>query len=342
VQYSLRPSEYVGAIASDSEYAGRSNRVVGGDISMRLSANQRLDGFVLGSSTRVDDAESQRGTGATLGYNYNTRSMSASGAVEHYSRTFQMDTAFLNRVGISSGWFYADHSFYPGKGRFSWVRRISPFAFTQGGIDRVAGGRDFMEVAGARFNFTRLGFLRVDRTWGFEPWAGRRFPRGTLRSWGNVQLYRWLKLDGRFEAGRAVFYDVSDPFEGRRRRVNAGVVLQPNGRFAQSVSFDQVTFDRRSTGQQVYKVNILNTKTTFQFTREFFLRGIAQYDSSRHRVLLDSLLSYEMRPGSVFYVGYGSLIERREYRADAWVLGEGSFRESQRGLFTKVSYLLRL
>ncbi|MEQ1907406.1 MAG: DUF5916 domain-containing protein [Vicinamibacterales bacterium] len=341
-QYSLRASEYVGAIVTDSEFAGRSNRVAGMDLSTRVSTTQRLDAFVLASSTRPADSSAERGVGATLSYNYNTRAMSASGSVEHYSRTFQMDTAFLNRVGITSGWLYGDHNFYPGKGRFAWVRRVTPFNFIQGGEDRIAGGRDLIEVAGARFNFTRLGFLRVDHMWGFEPWAGQRFDRRALRAWGNVQLYRWLKLDGRFENGLAVFYDPTSPFQGQRRRLNGGLVLQPNGRFSQSVSFDHVTFDRKDTGQPVYRVDIINTKTTYQFTRELFLRGIAQYDSSRHRILTDTLLSYELRPGSVTYLGYGSLIEQRGYRDDAWVLGEGKLRESQRGFFAKVSYLLRL
>ena len=89
-------------------------------------------------------------------------------------------------------------------------------------------------------------------------------------------------------------------------------------------------------------MDIVNTKTTYQFTREFFLRGIVQYDSSRHRVLTDTLASYEVRPGSVFYVGYGSLIERRAYRDGTWTTGEGEFAESQRGFFAKVSYLFRL
>ncbi len=342
-QYSIRPSEYVGAIVTDTEFAGRSNRVAGADLSTRLTATQRLDAFVLGSSTTDSATGPQRGIGATVGYNYNTRAMSVSGAAEHYSTTFQMDTAFLNRVGISSGWLYSDRNFYPGTGRFAWVKRITPFTFTQGGMDRVAGGRDLIEVAGSRFNFTRLGFLRVDRSWGFEPWTGRRFPRGNLRTWGNVQLYRWLKLEGRYEDGKAVYYDPTDPFEGHRRRINGGFVLQPNGRLAETVSFDHVTFVRRSSGAQVYRVDIINTKTTYQFTREFFARAIVQYDSSRNRVLTDSLLSYELRPGSVFYVGYGSLIERREFHDDgSWVLGEGKFRESQRGLFAKVSYLVRM
>lgn len=342
VQYSLRPSEYVGGIATDTEFAGRSNRVGGADFSTRLSATQRLEGFVLGSSTHDRDTARTQGVGATVGYNYNTRAMSASGSFEHYSRNFQMDTAVLNRVGITSGWAYADHNFYPRGSRVSWIRRITPFAFTQGGVDRVAGGRDWIAVSGARMNFTRLGFLRIDRTWGFEPWAGQRFGRGAFRGWGNVQIYRWLKLDGRIEGGRATFYDPVNPFEGTRRRLNGGIVFQPNGRLSQTVSVDQVTFDNRATGDRVYTVNIVNTKTVWQFTREFLLRGIVQYDSSRHRVLTDLLASYELRPGSVFYAGYGSLIEQRAFDDRAWVLGQGSYRESQRGFFAKVSYLFRL
>jgi hypothetical protein len=316
--------------------------VAGADISTRLSTTQRLDGFFLASSTRASDATTTHGVGATLIYNYNTRAMSASGSLEHYSQTFQMDTAFLNRVGFSSGWAYVDRNFYPGKVRFGWVRRITPFFFTQGGMDRVSGGHDLIRVAGARLNFTRLGFLRVDHTWGYEPWVGRRFDRGAFRTWGNVQIYRWLKLDARYESGLATFYDTVNPYQGQRQRVNGGIVFQPNGRFAQSISFDRVNFDHRDTGERAYSVKIINTKTTYQFTRELFLRGIAQYDSSRSRVLTDLLLSYELNPGSVFYLGYGSLIEQRGYRDDTWYLGEGRFRESQRGFFAKVSYLVRL
>ncbi len=341
-QVSLRPSEYVGAIVTDSEFAGRSNRVAGMDLSTRVSTTQRFDAFVLASSTRPSDGPSSRGLAANVMYNYSTRAMSASGSIEHYDRGFQMDTAFLNRVGFTSAWGYVDHNFYPVSPRVAWIRRITPFVFTQGGMDRVAGGHDLIQVGGARFNFTRLGFLRVDVTRGHEPWLHQRFDRGALRAWGNVQLFRWVKFDGRFERGLATYYDDVNPFQGRRQRVNGGVVLQPNGRFSQSISFDQVTFDRRDTGDRVYRVRILNTKTTYQFTRELFLRGIIQYDSSRSRVLTDTLLSYEMNPGSVFYLGYGSLIEQRDYRDDGWVLGTGRYRESQRGLFAKVSYLVRL
>jgi hypothetical protein len=58
-------------------------------------------------------------------------------------------------------------------------------------------------------------------------------------------------------------------------------------------------------------------------------------------VLTDFLASYELRPGTVAYVGYGSLIERRDFIDGQWTLGVGDYKTSQRGLFFKASYLHR-
>ena len=264
------------------------------------------------------------------------------GSGEHYDPDFEMATAFINRVGITSGWAFVNRSFYPDKEKYPWIRRLSLLSFTQGGRDRLAGrGNDLLEVAGMRFNFTRQGFLRVDQSFGFEHWQGQHFDRGRLRAFGNVQLFRWLFLDGNVSGGRAVFYDPVDPFQGRSRTFSGTLRLQPNGRLMQSMGYNRVAFDHDTTGARVFTVNIVNARTTYQFTRAFSLRGIAQYDNSRHRILIDFLSSYEPRPGTVVYAGYGSLIERREFVDGEWVTGEGSYGASRRGLFFKTSYLHR-
>ncbi len=102
-----------------------------------------------------------------------------------------------------------------------------------------------------------------------------------------------------------------------------------------------MAFDRESTGERVYDLDIVNSRTTYQFTRSFFLRALVQYDSSRSQVLTDFLSSYELRPGTVVFVGYGSLIERREFVDGRWIANEGTYQTSRRGLFFKASYLHR-
>ncbi len=189
--------------------------------------------------------------------------------------------------------------------------------------------------------FSRQGNFRFDRFDGFEAWAGQRFDRARWRMFGGVQLYRWLNVDGQFFFGDAVFYDPVDPYQGRSREGGLGVTLQPSGRLSQAFNYRRISFDRASTGEHVYDLDLIYSRTTYQFSRQFFVRGIVQFDSSRWRVLTDFLSSYELRPGTVVYAGYGSLIERRGFLDGQWIPGEGDYATSQRGLFFKASYLHR-
>lgn len=341
-QYSLGPSNYVGGLFIDTEFAGGFNRVVGADLSWRVTSTQRMSGFLLASRSRGPRAErSTSGIGGQAGYEYSTQRLVLVGFAEHYDPGFEMQTAFINRVGITSGWGFGEYSFYPDKARYPWLRRISPFSFTQGGRDRNTGGNDLVQVSGIRLSLTRQGFVRLDRIDGFETWAGQRFDRGNWRLQASGQLYRWLSLNGGWTTGAAVFYDPDTPFQGRVRDLRAGVTVQPSGRLSQALTYRRIAFDRASTGERVYDLDILHSRTTYQFSRQFFVRAIAQFDSSRYRVLTDFLSSYELRPGTVVYVGYGSLIERREYADGAWILGRGDYGSSQRGFFFKASYLHR-
>jgi hypothetical protein len=341
VQYSLGPSNYVGGLAVDSEFAGGYNRVIGADLSYRVSSTQRISGFALASATRAPHTDdSKDGVGAQAGYEYSTRRLNLSAYAEHYDSTFRMDTAFINRVGITSGWGYAEYNFYPPKTK-RWLLKFAPFSFTQGGHDENAGGNELLQVTGVRMQFSRQGSFRFDRFDGFEAWAGQRFDRGRWRMFGGVQLYRWLNLNGQYFVGDAVFYDPDNPYQGFSRDGEFGFTLQPSGRLSQAFDYRHVSFDRASTGKHVYDLDLLYSRTTYQFSRQFFIRGIAQYDSSRYRVLTDFLASYELRPGTVVYAGYGSLIERRGFRDGQWIPGEGTYEPTQRGLFFKASYLHR-
>jgi hypothetical protein len=53
------------------------------------------------------------------------------------------------------------------------------------------------------------------------------------------------------------------------------------------------------------------------------------------------LASYDLRPGTVVYAGYGSLLDKRAYEGGEWVPGVGSYATSHRSFFFKASYLLR-
>jgi hypothetical protein len=252
------------------------------------------------------------------------------GQLEHYDKGFQMDTAFVNRVGITRGWQYEEVQFYPDQKRHGWIKRVAPFFWVEAANDRVQGGGELYVLPGIRFNFTRAGSLRIDYGSGHETFAGRRFETGQLSANAGMQVKRWLNLSGNASRGPSTFYDRDDPYQGDRRSAGFSVGLQPNARVNNNVSYSFETFDRRSTGENVYRVHIINTRNTYQFTPRLFARAIVQFDSSRRRILSDFLTSYELSPGTVAHAGYGSLFENPD---------TGGYAATTRAFFFKVSYL---
>jgi hypothetical protein len=340
LQYGLGPSSFAGAIVTDTRFAGDDNQVVGADLALKVSETQRVSAMVLQSWSDRRGDKSQ-GVALQANYSHSTQRSTQSAQFEHYDPAFAMDTAFYTRVGFTSGWGYADYNIDPDKTKYPWVHRISPFTFLQRAYDRIQRGDELTSVTGVRIAFTRQGFFRIDGAFGQEPWAGHEYAVRRVRSFGSVQLFRWLQANGSFVNGSAIYYDPENPYAGRDHSLNVGVTLQPTGRFTEDLSYTHEVFHRADDGRLVYDLDIINSRTTYQFTRFVFVRGTAQYDSSRAQVLTDFLASYEMRPGSVLYAGYGSLVERRSDLAGAWTTGIGPYLTTRRGLFLKASYLYR-
>jgi hypothetical protein len=339
-QMSLKPGSYAGAMATFTSFDSRRNAVAGGDFNLQFKGAQRISAFVLGSTTDREDGGHDSGLALQANYSFNSRRVNASTQVEHYDQSFVMDTAFLNRTGITNAWGYIDYNFYPDKDKHPWIRRITPFTYFQGGRDRVQDGDEYVSVTGARMSFTRQGFFRADVLFAKEPWRGTEYESRRFRIFGNVQLFRWLRPYANLNWGDAIYYDEIDPFLGRSVNSGFGATFQPTGRFTESVDITRTVFTRPG-GENVYTVNLVNTRTTFQFTKSLAVRAIVQYDSNEDRVLTDFLGSYEPRPGTVVYAGYGSLYRQRAYLDGEWVDNTGAYLTTRRGLFLKASYLYR-
>jgi len=323
--------QYVGVLVTDTEFQRDYNRVIAADFSLKHGDRFRWNGNMILTASSPEVGEATDGMGGQLSYSYDTRRVAVSGQVEHYDRNFRMDTAFINRLGVTRAWQYQGLSFYPEK-RFGWIKRVNPFLWVMAADDQVQGGSELWVIPALRFNFTRQGYLRVDMMRGHETFAQRRFEVGRVFADGGAQITRWLSLGGNVNSGPAVFYDPVDPFQGTRRSIGARVGFQPNPNLNNNISYTFVNFERRETKEKVFDVHVVNLRNTYQFTRQFLIRAITQYDSSRRRVLGDFLASYELVPGTVVHAGYGSLWERTDV---------DPYRPTARAFFFKASYLAR-
>lgn len=341
--YALRRADYVGAIVSDTEHAGRHNRVVGADLSIKPSAAQQVSATFLATQTGIGSSVDTHGTAATVSYNYETRRLTVFSQVESYGRAFQMDTAFYNRTGFTAGVLYSGVNFYPKQGTNFWLRRVQPSFFGKAGHDDVQDGDEAFGRASLDFSFTRQGFMSFSYGRGYEPWIGRRFETGGANAFVGVQILRWLHVFSYVNYGPEIYYDEVDPFQGHSHNGGFGLTLQPNQHLNQEINVNMVRFDRASTGERVYNVDIVNAKTTYQFDKHFLTRFLVQYDSSAERVLTDFLASYEFVPGTVVHAGYGSLYEKGIDSNGTLVPDDGraKYLAVNRGFFFKASYLRR-
>ena len=325
-------AQYIGALVTDVEYLGSHNRVAAADFNRRVGSSFQYRGALMYSDSQDLTGATKDGLGAHLGYNYNTRRYTVAGHFEHFDEGFQMDTAFMNRVGITRTWQYGEVQFYPDPKRYGWIKRVAPFVWGVYAKDRVQNGTEPFILPGIRVNFTRQGNLRIDLGRGRETFAGRRFRVGRHHIDGGAQILRWLSVGGVLQQGDGIFYDPAAPLAGTSTFRNLRIGVQPSAKLNHSVEYTFVMFTD-TAGDQLYDVHIVNLRNTYQFNPRLLARAIVQYDSSRRRVLGDFLGSYELSPGTVVHVGYGTLLESP--------VSARPYETTSRAFFFKASYLAR-
>lgn len=82
-----------------------------------------------------------------------------------------------------------------------------------------------------------------------------------------------------------------------------------------------------------YTTNTLNTRVSYSFSPDLFVKGFAQYNSDRQIATFNALLWYVYRPGSDLYVVY-------EHGWDTDLPGPASTRTRSRSLAVKMTYWL--
>src|SRR6185369_14603744 len=126
---------------------------------------------------------------------------------------------------------------------------------------------------------------------------------------------------------------------GRSSRVDAVLAFRPTTAIRSTLQFSRLTIDRRADGSRFSSETIPRLKVEYQVSRPIFLRLVGQYaarsrsalrDRDGNPILVDGvidtgattnefstdwLFSYRPVPGTLVYVGYGSVMEEpHEFR----------------------------
>jgi len=342
-KYNIGGDNSVGVLYSGRHIGGQRNNVLGADLKYSLSNNLRASLSFLHSLTRPDEAAAlKKGHSVNAMLRYQSADFFAMAGYELYDRDFSMATAFIQRLGVSRLLVGMGPGFDTKLKPLPWLKRITPYVYYLTLHDLNTRMDDGAWVLGLTLNFAPMGTASFEYYNEKEAWAGELFQKDYFMGVGEIQLFKWLALTGTSFIGEAIYYHPTAPFLGQGRTWNIGTSLQPDNKLNVGLEYLYSDLTQKQTAQRVYRVDIYNLRTTYQFNKYFFIRGIIRYDSYEKRLLTDFLASFTFIPGTVVHLGYGSLYEKNQWADSRWLQGGDRFLEMRRGLIFKVSYLWRV
>ncbi len=337
-KYSLKEDSYIGGFYTGKEYGEDSNRVVGSDGRFRLSGTSMASYHIFGSFTQRDGSEgSDNGHALGLNYQFGNRKFALDLGYQDISENFQVDTGFMTRTGLRRLSAFAMYRFYP---KSEFFQRIEPFYWSYHLYDTIDNMFETVNLLTLRFGLPRNTMVRFDALLANEVFAGQRFGRSGFGFQGTSQITKQVFMSLFFRNTGAVYYDPEAPFQGYGSRLGSSIQFQPLEKLRFVLSLTYVDFFRKMDKEKLYDYTIIRSRNTFQVNKYLFLRAIAEYNSYNKRLTADLLASFTYIPGTVFYVGYGSALEKLEWTGQDYIESD-RYMETKRGFFFKISYLWR-
>jgi hypothetical protein len=329
---------YLGGLLANRELTGHYNRVVAADGQYRLTSGSTLS--LLGSYSKTyDEGSTTDNNGHALCasfYNYD-RNVNYGADFESISKNYLAEMGQMYRTDYLSFSGYWGPRLYPDS---SILLNIQPQVSTGHLRDNESGMWEDSYSAHINATFVNRISACAGREWSTEVFQLQKFNTDNMHSTFSMQVTRVLGVNLSGTYGNSIYYS-SNPYPGYRYGASASVSYQPIPNIAVSLSYNYSDFYRKSDDEKIYDYSIYRLKSTYQVNKYLFFRGIVEYNDYRERLFTDFLASFTYIPGTVFYLGYGSIFQKTRWENDQYVPSD-RFLETKLGVFVKASYLWRM
>ena len=380
---------YVGAFVSSRDFGGTSNRVASLDARLKFAKNWVVDLQAAHTWTRQDalvgqnclsfmpnaqGTDSQDGNAVWADASYTGRHLTFYANYNDFNPGFCSELGFVNRVDIRQNNANAAYFWKPKRGK---VINFGPLVSETVDWDHTGVLQDWQAAAGFEVDFAKQTTVNVSRGEAYELFGGIGFRKHSTSISVSSQPYKWAAFSGRYTQGTGENYFPAAgllPFLGNTKRVNLDFTLRPTAR----LRFDEMFIYNRlgtragwttapfSPGQNVFNNYLMRSKLNYQFTKEFSLRLILDYNATianqglvdlqtnlggsdggpfapTKQFTTDVLFTYFLHPGTALYVGYNDGInDLRLIPTPPFVTANGIVNNStSRLFFVKFSYLFR-
>jgi hypothetical protein len=205
-------------------------------------------------------------------------------------------------------------------------------------LDHPSGLWESLEDAAVNVFFGGSWLFRVRAQYSTEIFAAQEFQTSGIHTQVRGQVSNKAFVTLLYRRIRAIYY--ATPEQGKSNVAQAALTLDPWENFRAEANFNYSDFYPDATGEKLYDYMIGRLKLTYQVNQYLFFRGIGEYNDYYKTLDAEFLASFTYIPGTVFYLGWGSIYEKTQWDGTGYVPAD-NFLEMQRGLFLKMSYLWR-
>lgn len=342
-KFGFGKDNYVGFLYTGREFGDQYNHLVGLDGSYRIAGKNWFRGTYLFTASRDSAGNVYNNPSETsygnFTYTYGSKHLILVGVLEHMGKYLQAGTGYLQRNGANILLTAIYNNIYPNQKKLPWMKLIRLYNMFQAIHDLNTQEDDMVFSSALTFYLIKDARLTLQYQYVREYWQGLRFDTDLIYVSGAIRLTNWLQFSGNFGWREGIYYYAAPAFLGTGYFGAFDINFQPNDKFTLNLNLTHSDLSRE--GQELYDVNILYSKATYQFSKYFFLRALVQYNSYQKRMLTDFLASFTLIPGTVLHIGYGGIYEKRTWLDDQWMLLQGDLYNIKRSFFAKVSYLWR-
>jgi hypothetical protein len=325
------PGSYLGFCLTDKKINGSFNRVAGVDGQLKWNNNFFFSFQAIGSKTKYDDRETNVVPALSAEASYFSKYWGAGVSWQSMHPDFEASAGFVNRVNFRS--FVGDSflNFYPEKEFMNQIR----LSFNAGQMYEYFGNTlsDQWVGGNVQLRFTEFNQLNIKYRNSMERYEGIDFHKNAINLNVDFSLIGWLPFGAYFQTGDSIYYDPDDPYLGYKNTYGVYFTFKPSKRLQYSLNFTKQTFWEERGGEQVYDINVVRNRLTYQISKTLSLRGILDYDHYDKAVYGSFLVSWVLRPGTVFFFGVDNNLLRNEF---------GNYSQDDYSVFVKFSYWWRI
>jgi hypothetical protein len=351
------------------------NRVGGFDAQFKLNKNWQVNAQAVTSETKLNDGTHLAGPAYQLFGEYSSRKIEFNSTYQDISPGFTTETGFVPRADIRQVNNFFGYTFHS-EGKF--LVSHGPRLNANGIWDHNGTRLNYLGNANYTVELPRQTFVAVFalleherlRPADFSTLPGNRDYAHVV--WGpaiNTTYFKSVGLSGEIDMGTATNFVPRNgpPVLANFTSVNFNARVRPTKGLTIDNTYLLTRLLDQQTGLNIFNNHIMRSKWNYQFTKEFSLRLIGEYDSTlpnpglttlpnSKRFNGDVLFTYLINPGTAIYAGYNSNLQNLDpslqrvcdgftcppgQSPDGLLRTRNTFINDGRQIFVKISYLFR-